>query len=524
MNNSQKLSILYVTVSFMVILLLLFYGTSQFITFFKTGAERRDMLLLDSYHINDFYQPQINWINLGQNEGRVFEPAVQIKMGKDYIASYFYQFQAFEKGEVQGLHDYFTEQFRAKFLPLIHQFREDKKTLLATTITHEVDLKFYSEDGTIATLEDRVVSFHKIKELDLPEVSFYDTSQYEVMLLLEDNHWRIRHKVSRPLLAQNSKDPKHIPRTSVSGQQLWVDDSIFHIRGLNYYPQQYPWQEMWLNYDSIDFDSDFALIKDLGFNTLRIFIPFGEFNDPSAHQLHMDHLQNLMDKIHDHELKAIVTLFDFFLGYDVVDWTLSDRHAEQIVTLLKDHPALLAWDLKNEPDLDFDSKEEQVVLDWLFFINRRIKSYDPHALTTIGWSQPEHASHLANELDFISFHYYRDPTSFAGEVEALQQHLDVKKPLFLGETGMHSFSAFWYPWSNSQEDQATYYADILLATEKLDLHWAMWTMYDFVSVPANVAGRWPWQKSPQKAYGFIDTDGNNKKIYNLIQNHLNKTK
>ncbi|PIB34747.1 hypothetical protein BFP72_04660 [Reichenbachiella sp. 5M10] len=524
MRNSKKLSIIYMSTSFVVILFLFFYGASQFLTFFKTGAERSDMLLLDSHHINHFYQPKIQWVNVGQNEGRIFEPYAQIKMGKDYLASYFYQFQAFKKRESQGLNDYFTEQFRAKLLPLLTQFIEDKKMLDATTISHEVELKFYSQDGTVATLEDRVVSFHKIRQLDQPEISFYDTSQYQVMLLLEDNHWRIRHKVSQPLSNQNKVSSPSNQSQKVKDLELLVEGEPFHIQGINYYPQQYPWQEMWLNYTSIDFDSDFTLIQNLGFNTLRIFVPYGEFSDPGTSGQHLDHLQDLMDKIDRHGLKVIVTLFDFFLGYDVVDWSLSDRHAEKIVIRLKNHPALLAWDLKNEPDLDFDTKGKQVVLDWLFFINRRIKTYDPHAVTTVGWSVPERAHHLADELDFVSFHYYEKTGQLAGRVAALRDSMEVSKPLFLGEVGKHSFSAFWYPWSNSPEDQANYYQNILSESTTLGLHFATWTLYDFSSVPANVAGKWPWQRAPQKAYGIIDTKGNKKKTYSIIQNHLNETK
>lgn len=35
------------------------------------------------------------------------------------------------------------------------------------------------------------------------------------------------------------------------------------------------------------------------------------------------------------KLKVIVTLFDFYGDYSVLDWTLNQRHAETIVAALK---------------------------------------------------------------------------------------------------------------------------------------------------------------------------------------------
>ena len=84
-------------------------------------------------------------------------------------------------------------------------------------------------------------------------------------------------------------------------------------------------------------------------------------------------------------LKVIVTLFDFYGDYSVHNWTLTHRHAEQIITPFKTHKAILAWDIKNEPNLDFENRSKENVLAWLREMVEQIRRFDPNHLVTIGW-------------------------------------------------------------------------------------------------------------------------------------------
>ncbi len=60
-------------------------------------------------------------------------------------------------------------------------------------------------------------------------------------------------------------------------------------------------------------------------------------------------------------------------------------HLRGIVTTVKNYPAVIAWDLKNEPDLDFKSPGKQEVLSWLSQTARYLKQLDPTHSITIGW-------------------------------------------------------------------------------------------------------------------------------------------
>ena len=220
-----------------------------------------------------------------------------------------------------------------------------------------------------------------------------------------------------------------------------------------------------------------------------------------------------MNIAQEQDIKVIVTLFDFFLGYAVEEWSISDRHAEQLINQLKYHPALLAWDIKNEPDLDFENVGRDVVTEWLKFMLQRIRSYDPETPLTIGWSQPEEVKTLQDYVDLYSFHYYRKPE----DLSPILNSFEFNKPLFIGETGSHTFDRWWYPFKRDDEDQLSYLKDITEIIDSYELHYAFWTLYDFENIPNNVSGKWPWKKGPQKRYGLIRADDSSKPAYQLIK-------
>ena len=87
----------------------------------------------------------------------------------------------------------------------------------------------------------------------------------------------------------------------------------------------------------------------------------------------LDKLKLVLDTALKQNIKVVITLFDFYGNYDVLDWTLNQRHAERIVETFKDHEAILAWDIKNEPNLDFESRGKENVIAWLDFMLILIK-------------------------------------------------------------------------------------------------------------------------------------------------------
>jgi len=194
---------------------------------------------------------------------------------------------------------------------------------------------------------------------------------------------------------------------------------------------------------------------------------------------------------------------------------LTHRHAEQLVSAFKNHPAVLAWDIKNEPNLDFDSRGKKKVLAWLKEMSYQIRQIDTSHLITIGWSDLASATLLEEEVDLVSFHYYEAIADFEDSYNALRAQTD--KPLVLQEYGLPSDFGLWSPFGASLESQAEYYKEFGAILQKHDIQDISWTLYDFEVIPTSVVGRLPWRKHRQKHFGFIDKDGNEKPSFKFVK-------
>jgi endo-1,4-beta-mannosidase len=194
---------------------------------------------------------------------------------------------------------------------------------------------------------------------------------------------------------------------------------------------------------------------------------------------------------------------------------LNMHHAKTIISGLKDHKAIIAWDIKNEPNLDFDSRGKVNVISWLDNMIDLVKSVDPNHAVTIGWSNVQSASILKDKVDFVSFHYYEDIKTLDLAIENLKKEVD-KKPIVLQEFGLSSYTGIWKPFGSSEEDQANYHKKAQEIIAANNLQFMSWTLYDFEIVPKEVVGRFPWRKNTQKRFGFIAISGLKKGAFKFI--------
>jgi endo-1,4-beta-mannosidase len=260
---------------------------------------------------------------------------------------------------------------------------------------------------------------------------------------------------------------------------------------------------------------DFKIIKDAGLNTVRVFVQYEDFGKADINTSKLNKLRQTLDAAETAQLDVIVTLFDFYGNYDVLDWTLNRRHAETIVNALKDHKALVGWDIKNEPNLDFESRGKTTVMAWLNTIIDLVKSIDDEHPVTIGWSNTQSAALLKDKVDFVSFHYYEDLEDLDAAIKTLQTDIP-NKPLVMGEFGESSYDGFWNPFGSDDDDQADYYKKAQTIIAANNLQYVSWTLYDFVDIPKEVVGRLPWRKNAQKHFGFLDENGIKKASFDYI--------
>ncbi|NNK72568.1 MAG: cellulase family glycosylhydrolase, partial [Flavobacteriaceae bacterium] len=323
---------------------------------------------------------------------------------------------------------------------------------------------------------------------------------YRAIVLLEDGFWRIRH------LVKEEAEPYTYKSEPVKLSGL--------IKGINYYPQASPWDLFGDHFDENIIAQDFKLINSAGLNSVRVFIPYEDFGKADVKIEKLNKLERLLDRAKDHDLKVVLTLFDFYGDYSVFDWTLNRRHAQTIVSEFKDHQAIFAWDIKNEPDLDFEARGRQKVMAWLGTMIDLVKSVDRNHPVTIGWSNAGSAPLLKDKVDFVSFHYYDDIDKIGETYSSLKS--SVGKAVAITEFGLSSYRGIWNPFGHSETTQAEYHKRAQEQFRSVGIPNMSWTLYDFAEIPREVVGRLPWRKNAQKQFGFIDIDGVKKKAFQYI--------
>ncbi|HEY5687225.1 MAG TPA: cellulase family glycosylhydrolase [Yeosuana sp.] len=487
--------------SYIMVVALIISGISALFSYLNTGADRSAMLHTEIKKV-DQYLPKFIWEPLN-NEGRPMDTENLKAIENDYIDAWYVKQVAYSTNKIDGIKDYYTDSARENLYSFIELNKAENIIIESTTLNHNPTLEFFSEDGQLAVLTDRdVVEYKRFFKDEKIVLKTTETSTYKLILLLEDGFWRIRH-----LVKENSETFKQINKTVIT-------DSL-NIKGINYYPKATPWDMFGDEFDIDTVSKDFKIIKNAGLNTVRIFVQYEDFGKADVNPEKLEKLKQTLDIAEDNNLKVVLTLFDFYGDYSVLNWTLNQRQAEKIVSMFKDHNALLAWDIKNEPNLDFESRGQDLVVAWLYQMIDLVKSIDDTHPVTIGWSNPKSASILKDKVDFVSFHYYEDLDKLDNAVKTLKT-LISNKPLVLQEFGISSYNGFWKPFGSTEEDQANYYKKAQEIIAENNLQYMSWTLYDFVEIPKEVVGRLPWRKETQKHFGFISENGERKASFKFI--------
>jgi len=254
----------------------------------------------------------------------------------------------------------------------------------------------------------------------------------------------------------------------------------FFAWGFNYSRSNRPLEDFWESEWS-ELVQDFAEMKALGANAVRIHLQLGTFlRDPSTpNQEALDRLDRVVTLAEDVGLYLDVTGLGAYRKADTPDWYFAleeeerwTAHAtfwEAVAERLAGSPAVLCYDLMNEPivpsariepeqllvgelggyhfiqhiSLDRAGRpREEIARAWLRRMTAAIRRHDTRHLITLGAlpSVPDwgHFSGftpelLAEELDFVSVHVYPEETKPAQAVEVVRGFV-TRKPLLIEET------------------------------------------------------------------------------------------
>jgi endo-1,4-beta-mannosidase len=176
------------------------------------------------------------------------------------------------------------------------------------------------------------------------------------------------------------------------------------------------------------------------------------------------------------------------------------------VSRYRDEPATLAWDLRNEGDLDYGARdgsgrfEREAVLAWLAHAAEIVRANDDHHLITAGWWGD--ATETASIVDILSVHHWTDAAELESRIGALREQ--SSKPILIEEVGYPS-------WGEGGETfQAETLAEVIGTAEPSQVAgWLIWTAFDFTPIdgqpdsPEYHFGLWRTDLTPKPALGAL---------------------
>ena len=298
--------------------------------------------------------------------------------------------------------------------------------------------------------------------------------------------------------------------------RLRLEGEPFTIRGVNYYPRQAPWERFWSEADPAAMAEEFDAIRAAGINTLRVFLWYRPLftcqpEDAIPNEAVFELVDSLLRLARGRDLKLIISLNDLpDLIYRPLytDWDHYDARTTYIVRRYRNESALLAWDVRNGPDLDLSDTPDRFthedIMAWLAHITDLVREHDPHHLITTGWLDDPLPA--APYVDILAFQHWAGSDALAQRLVALKA--ESSRPLLLIAAGEHS----WPHAPDSPQDeasQAAYLKEITAIAEANDAGWVIWTAFDFVPAP----GR---PDDPNFHFGLWRTDLTPKPVLDVL--------
>src|SRR5580693_2188987 len=120
------------------------------------------------------------------------------------------------------------------------------------------------------------------------------------------------------------------------------------LKEVNYYPAAAGHTYMWSRFDPTAIDRDFARIRALGANTVRIFIQPSVFGFPAVQPVMADRLSEVIGLAAKHSLRVHLTLFDWWSQY--TDIHGSKEWVSSLLSRYRGDPRIAVVELQNEVD------------------------------------------------------------------------------------------------------------------------------------------------------------------------------
>ncbi len=325
----------------------------------------------------------------------------------------------------------------------------------------------------------------------------------------------------------------------LAGNYLTSNGKSFVPIGVNWVParsgMQWPYE-----WDANLVESDFALMKQMGFNLVRFDLLWawfeprpGQYNEAAFAQLDF-----IISLAHRNEIYLIPALL---IGGEVGDayWDIPWRngrhphsdpellywqtqHVEEFAKRYREETAILAWDLTDEPPfwIVVQSTSEAMAANWTQLLCNGLRKYDPNHLImcgTLGQETnrgPFRADILAPFVDISCVHPYPvyDPNLYQEPLLSLKTTYGPSFEITLSQGAGHPVMMQEFGAGNAQfspDVVGKYYNSIIYST--LAAGAQAYTAWCFTDASPELFKRAPYIRCPHETqFGITDYQGNEK--------------
>ena len=299
-----------------------------------------------------------------------------------------------------------------------------------------------------------------------------------------------------------------------------MDSSVRDLKEVNYYPATGGWTYMWSHFDPKAIDRDFARVRALDANTVRIIIQPSVFGFPIVHPVMANRLSEVIGLAAKHSLRVHLTLFDWWSRF--TDIGGSKEWVSSLLSRYRDDPRIAVVELQNEVNPHY-----RAAVAWVTRMLPYLPTVMPGTLRTesTGSVPPDDFASFTQQLrnsppDFWDYHYY-GPAGDAYSVLSSIKALAVSRPLIIGETG-YSTDQMQGDQAGQEKAQAAYYRAVVTAAAALGLPApAPWILNDFSrrAIP-------PGQTADDRAqygYGLFQLNGTPKPAAAVVRRTFSRT-
>jgi hypothetical protein len=293
-----------------------------------------------------------------------------------------------------------------------------------------------------------------------------------------------------------------------------VASRIAGLRLMNYYPAANGWTRMWANWNPAVLRSDFARIRALGANAVRIFVFPDTFGWPVISDRMATRFADTLKIAASENLGVQLTLFDWWASFH--DIAQSRAWLKALLRPYASDPEIQLIEIKNEV-----KPSDPAEVAWVRALLPTLRAVMPRTPSTVSVSSTEGPSGFVrlrrelagSPLDVADIHFYgNEKIAYSWMLAA--KHAAGPLPLLVGEIG---FPVTGDGISGSEAAdllQAHWFSVVFAAARAAGVSTpAPWTLYDFKpgAIPQKGVGR------SQYYYGVYSATGQSRPSVQVVK-------